>query len=396
MGTVDSHIFGILIHAFPCRPLGSAANAELLAFVEGRFRECGLDVISLPFESSFWTPGRSSLQINSKTFPILTGPFSPAFFGEGRVLKIQNIEDLISAEIGGKILLLHGHLAAEALMPKEFPFYYPDEHKKIIDALEASVPRAVIAITGQDPMSGLNPFPLFEDGNFCIPSGYTGDRGLLAACQDGDVGIVTIASALETRASRQLIGRRVGTSQDRIIVCAHMDTKYGTPGAVDNTAGVAVLLELAQRIADVRGDYTIDIVPFNGEENYAVPGQLKYLASLREDAADVCLVINLDGAGHVGSQNGFSLYNFTETKRAAAIKIIENSEQATIGEEWYAGDHSMFVFSGTPAIAITSVNLPDGVTNSIHTERDAQELVDPALLSRACDAVIRLINEVEG
>lgn len=392
MGTANSHIFSSIVHAYPCRPLGSDANAGLLAFMDGFFRDAGLEAISLPFDCAFWTYGASSLQIAGKDYPILTGPFSPPVSGAGRVLRIRTVEELVAADMKDAILLLHGELAAEALMSKDFPFYYPDEHKRIIDTLETGAPTAVIAVTGQDPMSGQNPFPMFEDGNFRLPSGYTGDLGILAACRDGDLGTVTIVSALEMRASRQLIGRRAGASQGRIVVCAHMDTKYGTPGAIDNTAGVAVLLELAQRSAELRDDCVIDIVPFNGEENYAVPGQLKYLALLSEEAANVRLVINLDAPGCVGAQNVFSLYNFSDAQRAAATEIIAGSEQAALGGEWYASDHTMFVYAGTPAIAITSFGPAGEVSRLIHTERDAPEVVDPRLLSCACDAVIRLIN----
>ena len=388
-------VFQDIIRSYPCRPLGSDANAGLLAFIEGAFRDAGLEAISLPFDCAFWTSGASSLQIDGKVFPLLTGPFSPPVSGAGRVLKIRTVEELVSADMKDAILLLHGALAAEALMPKDFPFYYPEEHKRIIDALEAGAPRAAIAITGQDPMSGLNPFPMFEDGNFRIPSGYTGERGMLTACQDGAMGNVTIASALEARPSRQLIGRRLGKRRERIVVCAHMDTKHGTPGALDNTAGVAVLLELAQRIAEVRDDYGIDIVPFNGEENYAVPGQLQYLAAC-EGAGGVRLAINLDAPGYGGAQNAFSFYNFTDAQRAVAARIIEGSDQAALGGEWYASDHAMFVFAGTPAIAVTSLEPAGETTRLIHTERDTPAIVDPRLLSHACDAVIRLINAWEG
>ena len=60
-------------------------------------------------------------------------------------------------------------LAQRTLQPKNYPFYYPDEHKTIIDCLEAKNPSAIIAITGGTCMSGLKPFHVIEDGNFHIP-----------------------------------------------------------------------------------------------------------------------------------------------------------------------------------------------------------------------------------
>lgn len=56
------------------------------------------------------------------------------------------------------------------LSPKDYPFYYPDEHKNIITLLEQKQPAAIIAVTGPTTLNGKDPFPLFEDGNFLIPS----------------------------------------------------------------------------------------------------------------------------------------------------------------------------------------------------------------------------------
>jgi len=33
-------------------------------------------------------------------------------------------------------------------------------------------PKAIIAVTGKNPACGLDPFPMFEDGNFSVPSAY--------------------------------------------------------------------------------------------------------------------------------------------------------------------------------------------------------------------------------
>lgn len=392
MKKASGTLFEEIMSAFPGRPLGSAANAALLTFIQDAFADGGLEVIALPFECRFWSAGASALHVDGRIFPIFAGPFSPPFSGTGSILKIRTVDELVARETEGKILLLHDAIAAEPLMPKEFPFYYPDEHRRVIDYLEAHAPRAILAITGKDPVSGVNPFPLFQDGNFSIPSACSGEHAILAACQDGRSGSLTIASAAETRPSRQLVGRRPGTGQDRIIICAHMDTAYGTPGAIDNTAGVAVLLELARRSAELRAGCTLDLVPFNGEENYAVPGQLKYLESLRADGATVRLVINLDALGSVGSKNAFSLYNLADEPHGQVTEIVAGSAQAELGAEWYAGDHAMFAFNGTPAIAVTSSDLFGKVTNLTHTERDVPEVVDPGLLTHACDAVIEIVN----
>ncbi len=59
-------------------------------------------------------------------------------------------------------------------MPKNFVFYNPEEHQRIISVLESSGVKAIICATGRNPAlaGGVYPFPLIEDGDFNIPSVY--------------------------------------------------------------------------------------------------------------------------------------------------------------------------------------------------------------------------------
>ncbi len=43
----------------------------------------------------------------------------------------------------------------------------------------------------------------------------------------------------------------IGSGSRKIIICGHYDTVYSTPGAYDNAAGTAVVLELARRLKKV-------------------------------------------------------------------------------------------------------------------------------------------------
>ena len=74
-----------------------------------------------------------------------------------------------------------------------------------------------------------------------------------------------------------LIARWYPERQERILLCAHYDTlpfpmldpvnPRGTfVGANDGASGVAVLMELAHEIADLKTPYGVDVVLFDGEE----------------------------------------------------------------------------------------------------------------------------------
>ena len=79
-----------------------------------------------------------------------------------------------------------------------------------------------------------------------------------------------------------IIARKGSQSGRRIVVTAHIDAKKGTPGAIDNASGVVVLLLLAELLIDYAGNNLIEIVALNGEDYYAVPGQMCYLRDYQD------------------------------------------------------------------------------------------------------------------
>ena len=62
----------------------------------------------------------------------------------------------------------------------------------------------------------------------------------------------------------------------KITVFAHIDAKDGTPGALDNGAGVVVLLLLAELLQDYDGGVELELVALNGEDYYSAAGEMQY------------------------------------------------------------------------------------------------------------------------
>ncbi len=91
------------------------------------------------------------------------------------------------------------------------------------------------------------------------------------------------------------------------MVTAHIDAKKGTPGAIDNATGVIVLLLLSDLLKDYNGNRLIEIIAFNGEDYYAVPGQINYISTNKNNFNKILLNINIDGAGYKEGLSAFSL-----------------------------------------------------------------------------------------
>ena len=185
-----------------------------------------------------------------------------------------------------KILLINKELTKEQIMPKNFVFYNPEEHKQIISLLEEKNPKAIICVTGcvEDISGGFYPFPIFEDGDFDIPSVYMkntdGEKVIKLTGQKVEL---AIESKRIPAKGYNIIARKKGEGKGRLVLCAHIDTKKNTPGALDNATGVAVLMALAEQLRNYKGPNDIEIVAFNGEDYYSVPGQMLYLKQNNED-----------------------------------------------------------------------------------------------------------------
>jgi aminopeptidase YwaD len=245
------------------RPVASMANERVLDMIQTEAIQMGWNVISKSFVCTKWEKGRSSIEIGKHSHEIFPSPFSKAYKGNGDTIVIHSLEELESFNITEKIVFLKDNIAKEPMQPKNFPFYYPDEHKHVIDLLEEKKPRAIIAVTGKHEMCGLNPFPMFEDGNFSIPSAYINELTANNILTENGAVNLNIVSNNSSEKSRQIIVTRKakGRAAGKIIICAHMDTKYGTPGAIDNAAGVVVLLKIMEKLKNYTNLYDIDIMP---------------------------------------------------------------------------------------------------------------------------------------
>ena len=103
-----------------------------------------------------------------------------------------------------------------------------------------------------------------------------------------------------------VIGKKGYQGADRILITAHIDAKKGSPGAIDNGTGITVLLLLADLLKSYTGPYQIELVALNGEDYYAVSGQMKYLEINKDTMNNIICNINIDGAGYKEGGSAFS------------------------------------------------------------------------------------------
>jgi aminopeptidase YwaD len=370
------------------RPLGTKGNNDVIKLLSNAFSALKYKTIELPFDCTVWQSNNSFVEQNSNRIKLFPSPFSRGLKGNFPIKYVSTLMELQKINNFKGILALMNELSKNSLMPKDFPFYFPEEDKLIYEILEKIKPEGIITITGQDPVSGLNPFPIFEDINFETPTAYVSSLEKIAK---NDNISIEINSKTHKEKSKQIIFRKEGLSKDIILIVGHMDSKYFTDGAIDNASGVYTLYEIAALIKDEKYNHTIEIVPFNGEESPEVSGQLTYMNYLERNNFKIKAVINIDGVGYTGTKNAFSFFNFEEglkDKIVAKNNLLE-------GEQWYSGDHGIFAFQGIPCIAITASNMFTDLMKITHTKNDKMELVDINLLKQLSKSLSKIIETID-
>jgi aminopeptidase YwaD len=297
------------------------------------------------------------------------------------------VEQLETDAIRGAIVLIHGELASGQVMPKNFTFYNPESHRRIIRALELHQPAAIVAATGRDPgmVGSQYPFPLFEDGDLDIPNAYMKDvDGARLGAHEGEPVRLSIDSRRIPTTAEHVVAALPGKDAGRIVVFAHIDSRKGSPGALDNASGVTTLLALAELLSEsYRGGPTIEIVPFNGEDNYANPGEMLWVAENEGRFDEIILGINIDDLGMRGTDNHVSFYGCPADLEAAVRRVMADHPSVQEGPQWFQSDHAILSQYARPAIAMASSDIAGFMAKYAHSDRDTLELADPELISAA-------------
>lgn len=376
------------------RHVGSPGNRAATDYFNQKAKMFGFVVECEPFDCLEWEAGPVDLQVGGKYWDAFVTPYSLACDANAELVSISTLDELAGADVEGRVLLLHGPIASEPIMPKSFVFYNPEHHKKLVSLLETQQPAAIIGATGKHPgtAGSLYPFPLFEDGDFDIPSVFIKDVvGKQLASHAGEIVRLRFDSRRIPATACNPVASTGHKDGPWILVSAHIDAKKDTPGALDNASGVVVLLALAELLAEYTGRHRIELVAFNGEDYYSVPGQMQYLANLGDQMDEIELVINLDGAGYKDADIAYSFYNCPDELKQTAANVFSRSPGLIEGESWAQGDHSMFTMEGRSAIAITSTNFAWLCQEITHTAKDSSDLVDVEKLAQTARAIYELV-----
>lgn len=381
------------------RRVGSEENRRATAYAKKVLKEAGWQTEATGFPVIDWKTGGATLTCHGKSFEIFSSPYSLGCSVQGDLITINTVAQLEQTDIKDKIVLLHGEIASRQIAPKNFPFWNPEEDQYIISLLEKGRPKALVCATERNSATagGVYPFPLFEDGDFDIPSVYMKDtEGAELLAFAGQTVELASESVRIPETAFNVIGRNSNQTKNRIVITAHIDTKIGTPGAIDNGTGVTIILLLAELLKDNFSKHPVELVVFNGEDYYGAPGQIKYMEQNTGKFGDILLNINIDGAGYKEGLSCFSPFNLPANILDTLHEVLWETPEITEGLPWYQGDHSMFLQNGCPAIAVSSGWFIENIEcqEITHTPKDNLNIVNYERVSECALGITELIGKL--
>lgn len=389
----------ILCDQIPNRCVGSEGNRLATTFVAEMLHSCGLAIECPEFDCMGWQCDGATMAVNSVPYPVQASPYSLGIRATAPLVTAGSPTELETQELSNKILLLHGELARGQFLPKNFPFFQVEEQQRIIRLLEQKKPLAIITATTRHPAmaGGVYPFPVFEDGDFDIPSVFmTQEIGEQLASSEGQHISLEINTRRIPARGCNVIARHGNPSETRVVLCAHIDAKIGTPGALDDGTGIVTLLLVAEMLKGYAGEQCIEIVAVNGEDYYSNPGEQLYLKNNEGKFEQIMLGINIDGLGYIQGKTAYSIYDCPPELRALVEKVFAEDETFLAGKPWFQGDHALFLMNNRPALALTSERAGELMSEFIHTAKDRPEIVDPAKVARAAATLHSLLLRLSG
>ena len=182
----------------------------------------------------------------------------------------------------------------------------------------------------------------------------------------------------EKRISRNLILRIDGSQRaDEVLtVSAHYDSVPEGPGAYDNMAGAAIVMELCRYFSVHRPSRTMEFLWFGAEEK-GLYGSLNYVERHGEELAAHRFNMNVDLAGQTIGGTVIGVTGNPEICQILSAYAHETGMGVSLKHQIWGSDSNSFAWKGVPAMTLNR----DGF--GMHTRHDTAALISVWSLERS-------------
>jgi hypothetical protein len=256
------------------RLIGTSGHDAMSSWLDGEFRKLGMKMLSVRLDvvpqvfPEHWTVGVTSskgpLALTSASPPVRSTAFPSAATHDLKVsdLPVEYVglgtaADFRGRDVKGKVAMIYS---------QPMPGLYTgsaDRYDAVVRAINAGAAAILVAVALPGNVTGLalwgqvadslsndkehvsSPVPLFAVGL----NEFEALRGLIESDAKPKLSIDLTTQTIPHPQTTEVIGMLPGTTDENIIVIAHMDGYYD--GTYDNAQGVASLLALARYYAQV-------------------------------------------------------------------------------------------------------------------------------------------------
>jgi Zn-dependent M28 family amino/carboxypeptidase len=230
---------------------------------------------------------------------------------------------------------------------------------------EAAGAEAVVIFNQGDPTGPGDRFgpvnPTLAPFTVGIPTVGTSFAGGESLAQTGSTAQVRVDFTVRT--SSNVFAELAGVNADNVVMAgAHLDSVPAGPGINDNGSGPAVLLEVAEQLANHKPQNTLRFAWWGAEE-LGLLGSTAWVNSLSDgELAEIALYLNFD---LVGSPNHvFMVYDANQSSFLAPVPVPDGSAAIeTVFESFYTyagvpyddtqfsgrSDYQAFILNGIPS-----------------------------------------------
>jgi hypothetical protein len=172
-----------------------------------------------------------------------------------------------------------------------------------------------------------------------------------------------------------LVIRKQGSSQEKIIIGAHYDKVSDGCGAIDNWSGIVTIAHLYRSLKDIPLKKTILFVAFGKEEKGLIGSRAMVDAIMKDQVAQYCEMINIDSFGLAAPQVAD---NMSSRKLSTFTADLANEMKIPFGHASIEGadaDSSTFIAKKIPALTLHG--LSNEWTSILHSRNDQSSKINP-------------------
>jgi Peptidase family M28 len=344
------------------RVCGSPAAERAAEAIAAAFRDLGLEPRFQEFEFVGYDTEEPELEVDGERWaagPCMYSAATPAEGAEGRIRRI-------GTSVWAKDLF-------------EVPIF----------AIEDESEREIGRLCGNPFDGGAIPFVVF--GHIVGPPQVyisSADTKRLESMDGARARLKVNGRYVPGMCDRNVLAELPGESREAVVVCAHHDSVWRGPGAIDNATGVEGVRRVAERLAGRSLPRTVIFAAWAAEE-IMLQGSRWFIeeSRIRGEFERIVGVVNLDCIGH---GRYLELLVGPDELMGRAVQAVDTLGLAERYELHVRGpvggtDHYWFAQYGVPAVSILHFPYPE-----YHLPEETIELVDERRLDDAVDLAVAL------